>query len=86
MSRSNFSEEFKLERGASNYGARLSGLPIAMGNGRPASLAAWRSAAQPGHLRGCCGLVGKDQPIGIEAWRGIEPDYAPAQDIGGLLL
>jgi hypothetical protein len=55
-------------------------------NGRPASFAAWRTAAQPGHLRGCRGLVDEDQLLGIEIGLAVEPGYAAAQDIGALLL
>jgi len=59
---------------------------MAVGNGRPASLATWRPAAQPRHLRGCRGLVDEDQPLGIEIELAVEPGYAAAQDIGTLLL
>lgn len=46
---------------------------MAMGNGRPASLAAWRMAAQAGHLPGCRGLVDEDQPLGVEVELAVEP-------------
>ncbi len=55
-------------------------------DGRPASLAAWRSPSQPRHLRGCRGLVDEDEPLGIEIELAVEPAYAAAQDIGTLLL
>jgi hypothetical protein len=61
-------------------------LPMAMGNGRPASLSAGGSSTQPGHLRGCRGLVDEDKPLGIEIELAVEPGYAAAQDIGALLL
>ena len=59
---------------------------MAMGNGRPASLSAGRSPSQPGHLRGCRGLVNEDKPLGIEIKLAVEPGYAAAQDIGALLF
>jgi hypothetical protein len=59
---------------------------MAMGNGRPASLSAGGSSTQPGHLRGCRGLVDEDKPLGIEIELAVEPGYAAAQDIGALLL
>jgi len=55
-------------------------------NGRPASLATWRSSSQPRHLRGCRGLIDEDEPLGIEIELAVEPGYAAAQDIGTLLL
>ena len=59
---------------------------MAMGNGRPTSLAAWRTAAQAGHLRGCRGFVDEDQPLGVEVKLAVESGHAAAQDIGTLLL
>jgi hypothetical protein len=59
---------------------------MAVGDGRPASFAAWRAASPPGHLRGCRGLVNEDQPLGVEIELIVEPGYAAAQDIGALLL
>lgn len=59
---------------------------MAMGNGGPASFAARRSPSQPGHLRGCRGLVDEDQLLWIEVELAVEPGYAAAQDIGTLLL
>lgn len=59
---------------------------MAVGNGRPASLATWRSPSQPRHLCGRGGLVDEDQSLGFEVELAVEPGYAAAQDIGTLLL
>lgn len=59
---------------------------MAVGNGRPASLAAGCSPSQPRHLRGRSGLVDEDQRLGVEVKLAVEPSYATAQDIGTLLL
>jgi hypothetical protein len=61
-------------------------LPVAVGNGRPAALAAWRPAAQASHLCGCCGLIDEDQPRWVRVELAVEPGYAAAQDIRALLL
>lgn len=59
---------------------------MAVGNGRPASLAARCSPSQPRHLRGRGSLVDEDQRLGVEVKLAVEPSYAAAQDIGTLLL
>ena len=59
---------------------------MAVGNGRPASLAARCSPSQPRYLRGRGSLVDEDQRLGIEVKLAVEPSYAAAQDIGALLF
>ncbi len=59
---------------------------MAVGNGRPTALAARCSPSQPGHLRGCRGLVDEDQALGVEVDLAVEPGNAAAPDIGTLLF
>lgn len=59
---------------------------MAVGNGRPASLAARRPTSQPSHLRGRGGLVDEDQLLWIEMKLAVKPGQAAAQDVSALLL
>ncbi len=59
---------------------------MAVGNRRPAALAALGSAPQTGHLgRGAC-LINEDELVGIEVGLGVEPGLAAGDDIRPLLL
>lgn len=59
---------------------------MAVRDGRTATLAPWRAAAQAGHLGGRSGLVDEDQVLGIEVRLRVEPRPAPRGDVGPLLL
>ncbi|MGF7159887.1 hypothetical protein FHS85_001506 [Rhodoligotrophos appendicifer] len=65
--------------GQSQAGGEGCCLPVAVGNGGPASLAAWRPAAQAGHL--CRGwqrwnIAGYQSTAccGIQAFKGVRED------------
>lgn len=62
------------------------GLPMAMRDGGPASVAALRPAMQARHLGRCGRLVDEDQPFGIEVELAFEPEPPAAKDVVTLLL
>jgi len=55
------------------------GFPMAKRRASLQAAAALRSAAQPGHFRGCCRLIDEDQPMGRlpHGWLTIEPPSPP---------
>lgn len=59
---------------------------MAVRDGRPASLATWRSSAQAGHLGGSPGLVNEHKPPGIEVELSLEPGFAGSPYVVALLL
>ena len=62
------------------------GLLMTMRHGRPASVAAWCSASQPGHFRRQSRLVDEDELGGIEIELAVKPGLPPLQDVGAVLL
>ena len=59
---------------------------MAVRDGRTATPAPWRAAAQAGHLGGCSGLIDEHQALGVEVRLRVEPRFALRRDIGALLL
>jgi len=59
---------------------------MAVGNRRPAALAALGSAPQAGHLGRGPGFVDEDELLGIELGLGLEPGLATGDDVRPLLL
>ena len=59
---------------------------MAVGNRRPAALAALGSAPQTGHLGRGAGLIDEDELLGIKIGLGVEPGLAAGDDIRPLLL
>ena len=52
----------------------------------PASLAARRTTAQPGHLGRGAGLVDENQALGLQVGLKLEPGIPPLEDVRPLLL
>jgi len=59
---------------------------MAVGNYRPAALAALGSAPQAGHLGRGPGLVDEDELLGIKLALSVEPGLAAGDNIRPLLL
>ncbi len=59
---------------------------MAVGNRRPAALAALGSAPQAGHLGRGAGLIDEDELLGAEIGLGVEPGLAAGDHIRPLLL
>ena len=62
------------------------GLPVPVGDRRPAPMSARSPAAASCHLGGGAGLVDEDELIGVEAGLGLEPGPPAAQHVRSLLL
>ena len=62
------------------------GLPVPVGDRRPAPMSTQSPAAASRHLGGGAGLVDEDELIGVEAGLGLEPGPPAAQHVRTLLL
>ena len=67
-------------------GGECRGLPMAVGDGGPAALAAPGPTPQAGHLGRGAGLIDEDELLGIEIGLSVEPGLAADGDIRPLSL